>query len=122
MNFVGDKLNDLGPNRFNRMEICRHLRADLKSQFPKPWKFTVKKEHYQGITITIKAAPKSAIQNITDSRSLGHLYPEHFGQEIYDKLMKLGNAYNYDNSEIMTDYFDVNYYLHWDLSKLEVVE
>ena len=56
MNFVGNKLNDLGDNRFNRMEICRHLRADLKSQFPKPWKFTVKKEHYQGITITIKNA------------------------------------------------------------------
>ena len=95
------------------MEICRHLRADLKSKFPKHWKFTVKKDAYQGITI--KNVPKTAIQNITDSQSLGHLYLEHFSQEIYDKLMKLGNAYNYDNSDIMTDYFDVNYYLHWDL-------
>lgn len=121
MNFVGEKFASLGENRFSRMEICRHLRADLKSQFPKPWKFTVKKDGHQGITITVKSAPKSVIHDLTNPRSLRDLYPEHFGEEIYNQLVKLGNAYNYDNSDIVTDYFDVNYYLHWDLSKLEVV-
>lgn len=121
MNFIGEKFHSLGEGRFNRMEICRHLRADLKSQFPKPWKFTVKKDGYQAITITIKNAPRSAVNDLEYSKGLGHLWPEHFGREIHDKLMKIGNAYNYDNSDIMTDYFDVNYYLHWDLHKLEII-
>jgi hypothetical protein len=29
---------------------------------------------------------------------------------IYDKVDSITNAYNRDNSDIMTDYFDVDYY------------
>ena len=34
------------------------------------------------------------------------------GKELLKKVIEITNKYNYDNSDVMTDYFDVNYYLH----------
>ena len=36
-------------------------------------------------------------------------------------IIKIANAWNYDNSDPMTDYFDVGYYLHIDLKQDEVI-
>jgi len=41
------------------------------------------------------------------------------GKEIIKKINEIANKYNWDNSDTMTDYFDVNYYFHlclgdWD--------
>lgn len=119
MNFVGDKFYDLGANKYDTLEICRHLRADLKSQFPKPWKFTVKRDHYSAITISIKSVPKNVVKNLEKSKHT--LLKEHFGPEIYNKLMEIGNAYNYDNSDGSVDYFDTNYYLYWNLLNINIV-
>jgi len=37
------------------------------------------------------------------------------GKEILKKINEIANKYNWDNSDIMTDYFDVNYYFHLSL-------
>jgi hypothetical protein len=39
------------------------------------------------------------------------------GHKILKRVEEIANRYNYDNSDIMTDYFDVNFYLHIHLGK-----
>lgn len=120
MNWVGEKFNSLGPDRFNRSYICKLLRNDFKSQFPKPWKFCVSKDKgtwSSGITIKIMKAPISAV-NDRGSISLEKIFKE----EIYKKMYHMSNVYNYDNSDAMSDYFDRNYYVHWETYYLEIVD
>lgn len=39
------------------------------------------------------------------------------GHNMLKKAVAIADAYNYDNSDAMTDYFDVNFYLHINLGK-----
>lgn len=38
-----------------------------------------------------------------------------YGQNLYDSVFNFAESFNYDKSEIMTDYFDVNFYLRVQL-------
>lgn len=67
----------------------------------------------------------------SDHHQLGHLISENYdpntwnngvfltkeGHSIMQKIIKIINHYNYDNSDAMTDYFDVNFYVHLNLGK-----
>ena len=35
-------------------------------------------------------------------------------EDIWKQLMYIGNAYNYDNSDVMSDYFDYNYCFEYE--------
>lgn len=39
------------------------------------------------------------------------------GKNVLREILKTCNKHNWDNSDIQTDYFDVNYYLHLSLGK-----
>ena len=39
------------------------------------------------------------------------------GHNTLRRVVEIAQAYNWDNSDSMTDYFDVNYYLHLELGK-----
>ena len=39
------------------------------------------------------------------------------GRKLLKEILGIANKYNYNNSDAMTDYFDVNYYLHFNLGK-----
>ena len=39
------------------------------------------------------------------------------GHRIFNEAVKIAEEYNYDNSDAMTDYFDVNFYLHLEIGK-----
>lgn len=39
------------------------------------------------------------------------------GHNILKRVVEICNKHNWDNSDVMTDYFDVNYYLHLHLGK-----
>lgn len=41
------------------------------------------------------------------------------GTNILRKMVQIAQKYNWDNSDAMTDYFDVNYYLHINLGKYD---
>lgn len=41
------------------------------------------------------------------------------GKEILKDVLEIANKYNWDKSDIQTDYFDVNYYLHINLGSYE---
>jgi hypothetical protein len=41
------------------------------------------------------------------------------GKEILQQILNIANKYNWDNSNAMIDYFDVNYYLHFNLGRYD---
>jgi hypothetical protein len=129
MNSIGCKFNSLGEDRFNLKVIAKHLREDLKSsvaEFDKMFNmkkscaFSVSKDRY-AITVKIKRIPAIAFNNDIEFNYWKNprvLLKE----EVWKKLEYIGNAYNYDHSEIMTDYFDCNYYFHLEFAEnIEII-
>ena len=41
------------------------------------------------------------------------------GKELIKQILAIANKYNWDRSDAMTDYFDVNYYLHFNLGSYD---
>ena len=127
-------------------DLAKAIRTDIAiakkgTILPKTLKVSVRKNDYsmgRSITINIKQLPEgmNALHpeyvkwmkaNPNGYRSdfldanlslKSHLSLELM--QIIKTLKKLGNAYNYDNSDVMTDYFDVDYYLQ--IESYEVME
>jgi len=119
MNFIGKKFDEKNEERFNRTWICKQIRKDLKESFGKEWKFTVKKTPGSGIDITIRNGPMSSFNEaVKDANKRGAYFicqnAQYYMTDIdsYKKICEIGEAYNYDDSNGMVDYFDRNYYLH----------
>lgn len=115
MNWVGNKFDKDNPNRFDRKWICQQIRKDLKEVFGKDWKITVKKDSWNSIELTIRKCP---IEFLTkEARNMKDFAfalnaQKYIDESVVNKIANIANAYNYDNSDGMTDYFDRNYYLH----------
>lgn len=75
-------------------EIAARVRAELRKRFPM-FKWSVRSDR-NSIDISIKQSPWSKDEDIF--RAVAHF------------AASLLKSYNYDNSDIMTDYFDVNFY------------
>lgn len=117
-------------------EIAKKLRQDIKAavkagELPKGLKVSVRSESFSGgsaIRLRVTAVPDGfTIYNpewvaAEDKREPHHLpwaSPE--ADKVARVVEGLAAAYNYDGSDTMTDYFDVNFYgghLVWD-HKLE---
>lgn len=124
MNFIGEKFDSKNPNKFNISWIIAALRSDFKKFIKKnnDWKFLISKG-YSGssITIKIKQFPKTALKSEVESKlSYGNTPDQYLNEDILFELRKIGNAYNYDNSDVQTDYFDKNYYLHLEFYRKEL--
>ena len=120
MNFVGEKFDKNNPERFNLVWIVSQLRKDLKKFNKDGFKFLVSKGYSgKSISIKIKQFPKSILK-IDEIPSRGNTPNQFFDDDLIFELEKIGNAYNYDNSDSMTDYFDRNYYLHLEFYNKEL--
>ena len=120
MNFVGEKFDKNNPERFNLTWIISQLRKDLKKFNKDGFKFLVSKGYSgKSISIKIKQFPKSILK-IDEIPSRGNTPNQFFDDDFIFELEKIGNAYNYDNSDSMTDYFDRNYYLHLEFYNKEL--
>lgn len=120
MNFVGEKFDKNNPERFNLTWIISQLRKDLKKFNKDGFKFLVSKGYSgKSISIKIKQFPKSILK-IDEIPSRGNTPNQFFDDDLIFELEKIGNAYNYDNSDPMTDYFDRNYYLHLEFYNKEL--
>lgn len=113
-NFVGEKFGVLGDKKYNSSAIIKAIREDLKKEFPqKIYKFGVRRNGAGSkcIQVLLKQVPKfELIDQDIDAET--HLrYADQFKKEFINKITQIANAYNYDNSDIMSDYFDCNYYL-----------
>lgn len=120
MSFIGEKFDKNNPERFNLTWIISQLRNDLKKFNKDGFKFLVSKGYSgKSISIKIKQFPKSILK-IDEIPSRGNTPNQFFDDDLIFELEKIGNAYNYDNSDSMTDYFDRNYYLHLEFYNKEL--
>lgn len=76
-------------------EIAARIREHIKSRFPM-CKFSVRKTNYDSLDVAIVSSPFA--KDSDELRAIAH-YVYCYAQ-----------SYNYDNSDSMTDYFDVNFY------------
>lgn len=100
------------------------LVAAVKAALPKGWKATFAVRHYSTFVVTIRSAPLDLSSEFPDQVHDGKLdnlsvQPYHIrevaktNQNMSLCLQRIQDAIdslNHDNSDIMTDYFDVGYY------------
>lgn len=106
----------LQTKNLNFKEIAKLIRTDLKNTFGKDIKFSVQTEYYSGgRSLNVKI--KETIRNYLNPLNIKfpnerHLIYTDEGNELIEQIENIINKYNYDNSDSMTDYFDVRFYSH----------
>lgn len=89
-------------------EQVKEIREHIKKKFPSSngWKFSIKKENHSSVRIEVLQGPVN-FQN-KPGQSIRITQETHpYLQQIYS----IANCGNYDNSDSMTDYFDVGWYV-----------
>lgn len=115
-------------------ELAKAIRKNLKTVFGNTMKFSVRSKYIGGtpsITIQIKEAHEGYFKTFEEYKRENQHLIVFYGQDTYEQMMeqypknrlstlteevkdvitKLGNEFNYNNSDPYTDYFDVGYYL-----------
>ena len=90
----------------NIKDIAKEIRQKLKKSYPK-CTFSIKISRYsmgQSLKISLMKAPFDAFKGDFDVN----------GNRIMDQY---SHEYNFDESDSMTDYFHVNFYLHVAIGK-----
>ncbi len=115
------------------------IAAELKGIIPKDWKYSLGVNNHSTIALTISAAPIDILEHMyiraqelarPDDRNPPkkgtyaqvnqyHLKNEFTGElfDIFQKINKALNLNNYNNSDSMTDYFDVGHYVDINIGK-----
>ena len=120
------------------------VRVALKERFKNKLKFSVRREHYSSLNVSIVSGEinffdgslnrkdkyhPDAVGHVFDGHEqINEYYPEYYGKhemliaEIINIMktapanVKGGRAW-YDNSDAMIDYFDTAYYTHLNIGK-----
>ncbi len=134
--WYGSKYNDV-PAHCATPVITKRLRDDLKAiravakkinggnesesvklhdpigDAPAGIKFGVTMPHHGSINITVRNIPDDWGWVQKDRYNTGHVadWPSDALRTLGNALRALANAYNHDNSDTMTDYFDKRFYL-----------
>lgn len=108
------------------------LAAALKKVVPAGWKYTLAVRHHATIVMTITEAPVDLIAEINASEpreraavgrtSLNSYHFERaFGPslETFKAIFAALNTGNHDRSDLMTDYFDVGWYVDVNIGRWE---
>jgi len=101
--------------------IAQKIRADLKNEALKNplfsgSKFSVRKTGYNSLTIEIKEIgfnpynPERIKLDLENDRSYGETIYTAQGKDLETRIKHIANAYNFDGSDLSTDYFHVNFY------------
>jgi hypothetical protein len=98
-------------------EDTKLIRKALKAKFPKV-KFAVRKNHFTELRVVIKSAPIKIEVGPEGTKDVNqyhlHRYPENeakFYEEVLHIMNTAGTRENFDESDSMTDYFHVGYYI-----------
>ena len=100
-------------------EIAELFRQWAKETYP-DYKFSVRVQHYNSITIRLLIADFAAFREssgIICNYNVNHYYIERNGnltdraKEVMQNVTDYIMSYNYDDSDLMTDYFNTNFYL-----------
>ena len=110
----------------NIKEIAKEIRAALKKEFSS-CKFSIRISRYAGgqsLDIDLVQGPFEAFTKAgEDCRQVNPYYissSNHFTAEakkVLERAYAISKEYNYDNSDSMTDYFDVNFYVNMSVGQ-----
>ena len=97
----------------------KEIHANLKNIMPKDWKWSLKVRNHSTIVLTIRKAPINLLPKDCDDgyRDLNEYYIKDAYKDndklssIFSKIIDCLNLNNHDNSDVMTDYFDVGHYI-----------
>lgn len=101
-------------------EVVEIIRNWLKETYPH-YKFSVRKRDYHCINVDLMKAdfePFREDSKYTYYKELNHYHLEKDTDmtdraiEVMQNVLNYINSYNFDDSDVMTDYFHVNFYLH----------
>lgn len=112
-------------------DIAKAIRAELKKKYS-DCKFAVNIERYSGgqsMTVALMEAPFEALTEQCCGRNYGQL--NHFyikdestksvatpeARKVMGDVVDTMKGYNFDESDSMTDYFHVNFYMHIAIGK-----
>lgn len=97
------------------------IAAALKAVVPADWKYSLAVRHHSTIVMTIKKAPVDLYLANRNHVDINHYHLDtNFDGELLETLKKIIRALNtdnYDNSDSMTDYFDVGHYVDLNIGR-----
>lgn len=113
-------------------EIAKQVRERLAAEFP-ACKFSVTIDRYsmgQSLTVSLMSAPFPTFNQPTENKytKVNHHWLKHtlpnettiYTEECRTVLMRIKeivNEYNYDNSDPVTDFYDVNFHFELNIGK-----
>lgn len=116
-------------------DIAKEVRKELKEAFPE-CKFSVTIQRFAGgrsMSVSLMEAPENPLLDGEDYAQINdrHIRYDDFeecwksngyrltgtGAQLLSQAVKIANRRNWDNSDTMIDYFDVNYYFHLEVGK-----
>jgi len=121
-------------------QITKEIKAELKKEFPQ-CKFSVTTKHGLDITVALMSAPETPFANLNTTNGhthsgeyvrLNHYYIDQnwdgdwvsdgyylteAAAQMFKRVVEIANRDNWDNSDLQTDYCDVNYYFHLNVGK-----
>ncbi len=116
-------------------DIAKIIRSQLKREFPR-CKFSVTSE-VSSITVRLMKANFQVFKENSRYKKRGYKEVNHYtiendedltetAKSVLQRVVRFVNSYNYDRSDVMVDYFDVNFYLdimigEWDKPVIEEV-
>lgn len=106
-------------------DITRILREDIKKKYPEI-KVSVRKVDYSAIRVSLMQAPFEVF--INDGDNIKHAPVNHYyikedkkitdkAKEVLSYITKLANSFNFDDSDVMTDYFHSNFYFQLEIGQ-----
>lgn len=109
---------NLGGDKYSTTIIAKKIRNEIKELIKTKLKklklkVSVRKRHHSAIDIEIQDCYYKIINTDFDRNNFhSGCNQTEFANLVIQLLKAISNKYNYDNSEPMTDYFDVNFYCH----------
>lgn len=103
---------------FMSQDKKKSIHTALKAIIPPSWKWTTKVRNHSTIVLTIRSAPVDLVSICGEGVNV-YWWKSHFEKrnvpqdimDIFEKILAALNVGNHDRSDIMTDYFDVGWYV-----------
>ena len=99
-------------------EKAKVIRNDLKTAFP-GFKFSVRVSHYTSIDVSLMKSP--LVFNFKFDKGYKQInqycLEDYENGDILKQIVEIINKENYDKSDIMSDYFDVGFYMSFSIGK-----
>lgn len=104
-------------------EHAATIRNNLKKNFPN-FKFSVTIHHHSSINVSLMKSPLDFSKDIEDSGheyiQLNQYYFERYSHsDTLEQIYQIINEGNYNKSDIQTDYFDVGFYVHFNIGQYD---